>query len=124
MNDNTIRLQDFRPEPSPDGLAELRAHWPSLAEPVKAAVLTLVRSVAGVPSTGELPLMLGIDDVIELLGVSRSTLDRMDAEAKIPAPVKTGRSKKWERDGFLAWLRARRPDGTTFSRAEWARLTI
>ncbi len=85
--------------------------------------MTLVRSAVGIPSADSLPIVLDIVHVTKLLGVSRSTVDRMDAEEKIPAPIRAGRSKKWDSDGFLIWLRTRRPDGEPFTRAEWARQT-
>lgn len=109
--------------PPDDGLEELRRLWPGLAPRVKDAVLVLASSAAGITPSGELPLMLGVEHLAELLGVSRTTVDRMDDEARIPAPIRAGRSKKWERDGFLSWLRTRRPNGETFTRAEWARLS-
>lgn len=110
--------------PASDPTAEeLGRLWPLLASPMRAAVLTLARAAAGLPADDDLPEVLGMTHVTRILGVSRSTVDRRDAEGTIPAPMKLGRFKKWDRDDFRAWLRTRRPDGTTFTRGEWARLT-
>ncbi len=114
---------DDGPGPADDP-AELGRLWPLMAAPVRNAVLTLARAAAGVPPAAEeLPDLLDMAAVTRLLGVSRATVDRMDAEGRLPAPVRVGRFKKWGRADFLAWLAARRPDGSTFTRCEWARLT-
>ena len=56
-----------------------------------------------------------LPDVLEAVGVSRSTLDRWIKSGKFPPPVKLnpdgGRSVAWSADDIEAWQDARLRDG-------------
>ena len=46
-----------------------------------------------------------IEEVLEMLGVSKSTLHRMIAEDRFPKPIYIGpRSPRWWLSGILKWL--------------------
>lgn len=59
---------------------------------------------------------LGLDakGVSELLGISQRHLWKLHAGARIPEPIRLGRSVRWNRAELLAWMEAGAP-----ARDEW-----
>ena len=55
--------------------------------------------------------LLNKSDLQRLLRVSASTLDRMVAAGRLPAPVELGpRTRRWSRTSVEAWIDAGCPD--------------
>jgi excisionase family DNA binding protein len=53
------------------------------------------------------PLLLTVDEVAQLLGLSRRTVWRLRSTGRIPAPVRIGRSVRWRRADVDEWISAR-----------------
>ena len=58
--------------------------------------------------------LLNARQAATLLGVSMASLYRYQNEAKLPAPVRVGRSVRWREDELRQWIAAGCPE-----RAEW-----
>jgi excisionase family DNA binding protein len=56
--------------------------------------------------TDELKL-LGINEVATLVGVSRSTIDRMVKREEFPRPIKMGLKVKWQRKTLQGFIEGR-----------------
>ena len=59
-------------------------------------------------------LALSVADVAELLDVSQRHVWKLNARGGLPAPVRLGRSVRWNRAELVAWLNAGCP-----ARVEW-----
>lgn len=63
----------------------------------------------------ELPcLALSAGEAAQLLGISVRHLWALNAAARLPRPIRFGRSVRWSLDELRAWLAAGAPE-----RAEW-----
>ena len=62
-------------------------------------------------------VLLNSPEVADLLNISEQHLFRLNAEKKIPAPIKLGKSVRWSRQELLDWIAAGAP-----SRTEWLRV--
>ena len=52
-----------------------------------------------------MPRLMRLPDILEMTGLARSTVYRMVAEHKFPAPVKLAtRAVGWRRDDVLHWF--------------------
>ena len=58
--------------------------------------------------------LLNARQAAALLGISMASLYRYANEAKLPAPVRVGRSVRWREDELRQWIAAGCPE-----RAEW-----
>ncbi len=54
--------------------------------------------------TSEGKLLLTVDEVAELLGVSRRSVWRLSSGPDLPSPVKLGRSARWRRADIMAYV--------------------
>ena len=66
------------------------------------------------PESPVTPLLLGAEQVGLMLGISRSTVYRLNAEGRLPRPVHLGRAARWRREELLQWVQAGCP-----SRERW-----
>lgn len=58
-------------------------------------------------------LLLDKSELCKLLRVGVETIERLEQEGRIPAPVKLGpRTKRWRRDEISAWIEAGCPEVT------------
>ncbi|WP_412068857.1 helix-turn-helix transcriptional regulator [Rubrivirga sp. IMCC43871] len=71
-----------------------------------ADVLTAVESLPDTLRPAAAPELLTAGDVAAMLGVSRRTVDTLDAADELPIPVRIGRQRRWRRQAVLAWLDA------------------
>jgi excisionase family DNA binding protein len=64
-------------------------------------------------------LLLDVEEVATLTGISRSTLLKWDAAAMMPAPLRPGNKRivRWRRAEILGWIEAGCP-----ARAAWERI--
>lgn len=51
------------------------------------------------------PELMNAKETAAFLGMSRSSLYRMDATGRIPMPRKIGRMVRWSRSELIAWSR-------------------
>ena len=58
------------------------------------------------PGTSVTPLLLGAKQVGLMLGISRSTVHRLNAEGRLPRPVRLGRAARWRREELAQWVEA------------------
>jgi excisionase family DNA binding protein len=65
------------------------------------------------------PRLIGVNDVARLLGVSLSTVERMHAAGKIPAPRRLGMRNVWDRVELDEWIARPRADGKLMDRKAW-----
>lgn len=63
--------------------------------------------------------LIAIADVAHLLGISVTTVERMAASGRIPAPRRIGRSNRWDSQELNEWLSRPKPDGQLLGRKEW-----
>ena len=62
------------------------------------------------PSPSQTPrLALSVEEVAEVLGISRAHVWRLHSSGHIPRPVRLGRSVRWDRKTLEAWLEAGGP---------------
>lgn len=61
------------------------------------------------------PLLIPDTAAAGLCGLGRSTWHRLRASGKVPAPVKIGRSCRWNRAELLAWIESGCPDAGTWA---------
>ena len=66
------------------------------------------------PESSVIPILLDAEQVGLQLGVSRSTIYRLDAEGRLPQPVHLGRLTRWRREELAQWVQAGCP-----SRGRW-----
>lgn len=52
----------------------------------------------------ELPDLVGVDDVIERMGVSRATIRRWVHGGRMPEPARFGRLLRWRAEDLAAWI--------------------
>ncbi len=62
------------------------------------------------------PLLLDVQAVARLVGLSRASVLRMAASGKMPLPLHLGRSRRWRAEELRDWTRAGCPPR---SRWEW-----
>jgi excisionase family DNA binding protein len=65
------------------------------------------------------PRLIDVWAVVQLLGLSRPTVDRMNAAGKIPAPRRFGRRTLWDRVELEEWIARPRADGKLMDRKAW-----
>lgn len=72
-------------------------------------------NAVSIPSKGEnSPLSVRAKEAARLIGVSRSTWDRLNAAGKTPAAIRLGAMPFWMVDELREWLRAGMPDRATW----------
>jgi len=54
--------------------------------------------------------MLNANQLAELLGVSRRTIQLWEKSGKVPEPIRIGRTVRWRREEIEAWLKAGSPN--------------
>ena len=63
------------------------------------------------PATvSETSLAVSADEFAELLGISKRHLWSLNAQGKLPRPIRLGRSVRWRLDEIRDWLAAGAPD--------------
>ena len=67
------------------------------------------------PATPCAPLLLRRAAAAALVGVSRSTWDRLSAAARNPGPLKLGGRVLWRRSDVELWVALGLPDRKTFA---------
>jgi predicted DNA-binding transcriptional regulator AlpA len=55
------------------------------------------------------PLLIGREELLSLLGISRAHLSRLLRRGAVPLPIRLGRSCRWSRADILAWVQAKCP---------------
>jgi len=56
--------------------------------------------------------IIRLPEVVELTGLSRSSIYRMATEGRFPAPLKLGaRSSGWRASSIAQWIESRQPAG-------------
>jgi excisionase family DNA binding protein len=65
------------------------------------------------------PRLIGVNDVARLLGVSLTTVERMHAAGKVPAPRRIGARNVWDRVELEEWIARPRADGKMMDRKAW-----
>jgi prophage regulatory protein len=70
--------------------------------------MNLLESASPSPAIEPLPKLLRLPAVLQATGLARSTVYRMVAERKFPAPVKLAkRAVGWRHDDIRQWTNAR-----------------
>lgn len=64
----------------------------------------MARRVATLPGFEDLPLLLQVDEVAQLLRVTRKSIYTMVDRGEIPGVTKLGRRLRFRRDAIEAWL--------------------
>lgn len=65
------------------------------------------------PSVTE-PLLYDREQLCEVLGTSKATLDRLQSAGKIPRPLRLGGQRRWRAEEIKTWIAAGMPPA-----AEW-----
>ena len=68
-----------------------------------------VTKVDRTPPQQVLKLALSVEEVAQLLSISRAHVWRLHSSGRIPRPVRLGRSVRWDRKTLEAWLEAGGP---------------
>ena len=55
-------------------------------------------------TTNELPQLLTINDVAEILKISQRSIWRLVASGKLVAPLRVGGSIRWKREDIREWI--------------------
>lgn len=63
-------------------------------------------------------LAITAEELAELLGISKRHLWSLNAQAKLPRPVRLGRSVRWSLPEVREWLASGAPDRDTWERAQ------
>ena len=63
--------------------------------------------------------MIDANAVAKLLNVSKRHVDRLDARALLPRPIRLGRSVRWRKETIVAFLAASERAGRLLNRQEW-----
>lgn len=67
------------------------------------------------PAPSVPPLLYSREQLCEVLGgISRATLDRLQAAGKLPRPLRLGGQRRWRAEEIRAWIGAGMPPA-----AEW-----
>ena len=75
-------------------------------EGLLADVLESLETLPGRLSGAAVSPMLSADDLAARLGVSRRTVDGLDAAGDLPPALRIGRQRRWDRGAVEAWIRA------------------
>ena len=60
------------------------------------------------------PLLYSREQLCEVLGISRATLDRLQSAGKVPRPLRLGGQRRWRAEVIHQWIAAGMPQA-----AEW-----
>lgn len=50
------------------------------------------------------PLLIGVEELARMIGVSERTLWRLVSSGRVPAPVRIGRSTRWRLAEIREWI--------------------
>lgn len=87
----------------------------AVAEPIPEPV-ELAEPVEGIEKQSK---TLSAAQFAELMGISYPTIERHKAAGLLPAPIRFGRTHRWDVEEVLAWMRHRKPDGRPLPQKEW-----
>lgn len=62
------------------------------------------------PSLSQSPVLLTVDELSELLKVSKRTIWRMRSSGQIPKPVRIGGGVRWRQSEIENWIKKGCPD--------------
>jgi predicted DNA-binding transcriptional regulator AlpA len=95
--------------PPPD---PLRLHG---VEPPLGAGQTVARLADRPEAGGPQPLLIGLAELAQLLGISRASAERMKASARLPRHVVlSGQMHRWRREDVEEWVRLGCPSRREF----------
>ncbi|RIK81904.1 MAG: hypothetical protein DCC68_07565 [Planctomycetota bacterium] len=60
------------------------------------------------------PLVIDAEELALLLGVSKRHLWSLNAQQRLPRPIRLGRSVRWAHDEVRSWIAAGAPDRSTW----------
>jgi excisionase family DNA binding protein len=66
------------------------------------------------PAPSVPPLLYSREQLCEVLGISRATLDRLQAAGKLPRPLRLGGQRRWRAEEIRQWIAHGMPPA-----AEW-----
>ena len=63
-----------------------------------------------IPATNDLPKLLTLKQLSEILNIGMRTIARMRSDGRIPKPLKIGGNVRWSAETILTWLENGAPD--------------
>lgn len=65
------------------------------------------------------PVTYRFEEVVELIGVSRNTIERMLLRNEFPQPFRVGRTRLWTRKAIQTWLTSQEAEANRKTASAW-----